>query len=214
MFVIMMLAAAITAQNGPAGEQATPPHLRNLDRLTTYQDYPMESLRAGEAGIVSLVLHVSADGKITSCDVTESSGFERLDTTTCSLVKSRAKFDPGKDAVGAAIAGEYRLAKSWGVGDNQPRATINLSLELASVPQGYRAPAKALLTFKADGRVSACEITSTSGSNSFDQTTCIYLSQQQTIAAPKSKSTDIPATAVRYVTANLSNSSNKISHQK
>jgi len=204
MFIMLMFAALQAVQQPAASETSEAPRLRNPQAIITFQDYPTESLRRSEFGVVSTLLHVSIDGRVTSCTVTESSGFLKLDMKTCSLLKSRARFDPAKDAAGGPVAGEYRSANAWGVDEHQPRTTIDVSLQVSSVPADYRTPVKARLISDADGHISACEITATSGSNAADRAACAYVKQQLTIAAPKSMSDDVPAAAVRYLTASLS----------
>lgn len=204
MFSMLMIAVLNAVQGPGATDLSQPPKLRNPQAVITYQDYPEEVLSRNEYGIVTILLHLSKEGKVTACDVTESSGSAKLDMMTCSLLKKRARFDPAKDATGSPIESEYRLANSWGVDQNQPRTTVDIPLQVSVIPSDYRSPVKARLIFDATGHVTACEITTTSGSAAADRAACSYIKQQLVIAVPKSASSDIPPVAVRYLTASLS----------
>lgn len=204
MVGMLMIAALGVAQEPAAIDSSRAPRLRNPEAVVTYRDYPAASLRRNEHGIVTAWLRVSAAGKVTACDVTESSGSPALDRTTCSLLKERARFEPAKDAAGISVEGEYRLANSWGVDGYQPRTSIDVPLQVSVIPPDYRSPVAARLVFDAAGRVEACEITATSGSAAADRAACTYVGQQLVIAPPRSGSRAVPEAAVRYLTASLS----------
>jgi protein TonB len=74
----------------------------NLASLFSDEDYPASAVRAGESGATGFRLEVGSNGRVTSCSVTSSSGSSALDTTTCRLLKSRARFSPATDNTGAA----------------------------------------------------------------------------------------------------------------
>lgn len=200
MFAMLIFVALQLAQQTAA---AQPPQLLKAQGLITYQDYPSESLRRGEYGIVSVLLRVSAEGKVTSCEVTETSGSATLDSKTCTLLKQRALFEPAKDAGGSAVAGEYRTSSIWGVDQHQPRTTFDIPLQVSRVPAGYQSPVKARLIFDGSGRLTVCEITATSGSEAADRAACAYTKQQFTIKPPRSRSKDVSAAAVRQLSATL-----------
>jgi TonB family protein len=200
----MLLLTAIQAAILTASPQTgVAPRLLNPDKVLGVEDYPSRSLQDNEAGVVSVLLHVAESGKVTSCLVTESSGFAGLDKTTCSVIRMRARFEPAKLASGAATSGEFRMAFSWGVGEQMPSVTKDVTLQVSKVPSDYRAPAKTRLLLDGTGHVTKCEVTSSSGSAAADRAVCAYL-QQFTVSSPKSGSEEVPATAVRYLTASLS----------
>lgn len=204
MFSLLMIATLAMLQDPRAPDLSQPPRLRNAEAVIELEDYPTESLRRLEFGIVTTLLRVSAEGKVTACEVTEKSGSATLDMTTCLLLKKRARFDPARDATGSPIEGEYRQANAWGVNEHQPRTTVDIPLQVSAIPSDYRAPVKARLIFDAMGRVTACEITTRSGSAAADRAACSYIKQELVISAPKSASRDVPAVAVRYLSASLS----------
>lgn len=76
-------------------------------------DYPSGALRQGIEGVVVLSAMISADGKVRSCLVTQSSGSQLLDDTTCRLYTSRARFTPARDADGNPIAAQRSDRFRW-----------------------------------------------------------------------------------------------------
>ena len=64
----------------------------------TIADYPPSAIRAGEAGAVAFTLAIDASGRVTDCHVTQSSGHQSLDSSTCQILRQRAAFRPGAAA--------------------------------------------------------------------------------------------------------------------
>lgn len=122
---------------GPVGDEVVPPYVPPLPQpkidvqpairlvpvkvkprgnpasWVTNDDYPASALRAEEQGRTAFRLDVGADGRVTACDVTASSGSSTLDAAACRLVVRRAKFTPGKDADGNAVGGSYANSFTW-----------------------------------------------------------------------------------------------------
>ncbi len=200
--ITLLLLAHLQAAS-PA-EAARPPRLRNPESILSSRDYPAESLSLGQYGIVSVILYVSPEGKVSACDVTESSGFASLDARTCTLLRLRARFDPAVDTAGAPAAGVYRMANSWGADTHLLRTDVSLPLQVSRLPADYKTPMKARLIFDPTGHVSACEVTDSSGSDAADRAACAYVSRELVLPSPKTRSDKVPAAAVRYLTASLS----------
>ncbi len=78
-------------------------------------DYPAQDLREGNEGTVRFRLGVGADGRVTSCTITASSGFPRLDATACAKLSQRGRFEPGTDENGAKAAGTWYSAVRWSI---------------------------------------------------------------------------------------------------
>lgn len=74
---------------GGHGEAVTGPSLVEGPRPA----YPRSSVRAEEEGTVVCRIHVAADGRVTSVDVVESSGHERLDRAAIEAIE-RWRFEP------------------------------------------------------------------------------------------------------------------------
>ncbi|MDE2412943.1 MAG: TonB family protein, partial [Sphingomonadales bacterium] len=76
-------------------------------------DYPSGPLRRNEEGVTRFRVSVGADGRVASCDVTGSSGSSELDSTTCSLISRRGRFNPATNGEGEAIAGSWSSSVRW-----------------------------------------------------------------------------------------------------
>ncbi len=113
----LALAGALLASDALAcddSKQAAPARAKvNLVSLFGDQDYPAAALAAREQGDVGFALDVGANGRVSGCTVTQSSGSSALDSATCSLVSSRARFTPATDAGGATVADKVRGKISW-----------------------------------------------------------------------------------------------------
>lgn len=75
-------------------------------------DYPSRALREEKEGVTRFRVSVSADGRVTSCDVTGSSGSPELDSTTCSLITRRGRFNPAMED-GSPTSGSWSSSVRW-----------------------------------------------------------------------------------------------------
>ena len=178
-----------------------PPRLIDPQPAIDYSDYPMEAIRRGEAGVVSVLLKVAADGSVSRCDVTETSLSKLLDAQTCTLITRRARFAPATDASGHPVPGEYRLSTPWGL-EKTPRTKIDAVLEVTTLPAGYTRPAAVQLVYNRAGPPADCTVLTSSGSALADRTACDYARRTFTAEMPKSGSS-AAAAAVRYVNASF-----------
>ena len=105
----------------PPPPPAPPPPVRrvqpakaraNLASYITNDDYPSSALRNEEQGTTGFRLDVGPDGRVSGCTVTAPSGSSALDTATCRLLRSRARFTPATDSTGArtsdSVSGRIR----------------------------------------------------------------------------------------------------------
>ena len=83
----------------------------------TSNDYPTSELRLEHEGLTGFRLTVGANGRVTSCEVTASSGWPVLDRAACQKIAARARFEPASDASGAAVPGTYRNSVRWEIPD-------------------------------------------------------------------------------------------------
>ncbi|EQB32842.1 energy transducer TonB [Sphingobium ummariense] len=99
----------------PAPRQAAKPLTPrgNPASWATTDDYPSRALREGQQGTTGFRLEVGADGRVTSCTVTQSSGSSELDDATCKLVTRRARFTPAEDDQGNKMAASYSNRIRW-----------------------------------------------------------------------------------------------------
>jgi TonB family protein len=103
---------------GADGSGAPPPteraHARMaLTSLVSPDDYPAAALRSDEQGQVAFTLEVGPDGRVRSCAIDRSSGSSALDAATCRIMRSRARYDPARDARGVAVADRDRGVVVW-----------------------------------------------------------------------------------------------------
>ena len=71
-----------------------------IEAMIHVEDYPASALRNREQGRVGYTLLVGPNGRVPQCMVTRSSGSSALDSTTCRLLRSRARFTPAADSNG------------------------------------------------------------------------------------------------------------------
>lgn len=116
----------------------------NPSSWVTHHDYPSESLRNGEQGIVAFRLAIGPDGFVQNCTVTEFSGFVRLDALVCPLIKERARFRPATDAEGRPTTGTYSNRVRWMMPGKLP-----LQQHLAYVESYF---------VETDGSITGCKI--------------------------------------------------------
>ena len=85
----------------------------NLGALVMSNDYPARALARRADGTVYFDLDVSAEGRVTACRVTRSSGEPSLDERTCRIMRTRARFRPARDSSGNPVADVYSSMLAW-----------------------------------------------------------------------------------------------------
>lgn len=85
----------------------------NLVALFSNDDYPASALRNEEQGTTVVRLTIGPDGRVSDCNITSSSGSSSLDSTTCSILRRRARFTPAKDQAGNPISDTYTQRIRW-----------------------------------------------------------------------------------------------------
>jgi len=76
-------------------------------------DYPPSALSAGERGIAYFRLVIDPNGRVAGCTITASSGSAALDSATCRIVRSRARFTPALDLTGQPASDSYADRIRW-----------------------------------------------------------------------------------------------------
>lgn len=84
-----LLAGASTPPAAPSPEKAAR-DAANAEVILS--EYPPRARAAGEQGSVFFKVALDREGYATSCEVTQSSGYKRLDQETCDLILNRATF--------------------------------------------------------------------------------------------------------------------------
>lgn len=98
-------------------------------------DYPTQQLEENITGTTSFSLSIDATGRVTDCQVIESSGDSMLDSKTCELVSERATFEPASNDEGTAVPGRYESRVRWEIPQyvleepSKKGATLTLTLD-------------------------------------------------------------------------------------
>jgi len=82
--------------------------------------YPPEAKAQGLQGRTEFKLDIDAQGRITECDIAQSSGSPLLDSTTCALLVTNGRFKPARDASGRAVPGVWQSAMVWKLSNAAP----------------------------------------------------------------------------------------------
>lgn len=85
----------------------------NLASYLSPDDYPAAALRNNEQGRVAFTLDIGADGRVTACRISQSSGSAALDSATCRIMRSRARYTPARNARGAAVTDRQDASVRW-----------------------------------------------------------------------------------------------------
>jgi TonB family protein len=173
----------------------------NPGTWVTNSDYPARAMREEREGTTGFRLSYDASGLPQTCDIVSSSGHVDLDTATCDLTMSRARFQPGKDGTGKAVGGTYTNRIRWKIPAG-PLSGYGAEGDIESLPRGPvaraavrnldmagRYPKAALdagaegdvgfrLDVDAAGAVQHCTVTQGSGSAALDAATCAILKQE------------------------------------
>ena len=87
-WLLLAAIAAGTTMAATAAAAADP----QAEANAAFTEYPKDSLANNEQGTVHYRVRIDGRGIPRQCEVTQSSGFERLDLATCELLMSRARF--------------------------------------------------------------------------------------------------------------------------
>ena len=92
---------------------AGPQPRKPMQQLIGPEDYPASARAVKAEGWVDFILEVGANGRVTGCTITYSSGSTALDSATCRLLRSRARFTPARDSNGMPAASMYDDEIEW-----------------------------------------------------------------------------------------------------
>jgi TonB family protein len=118
--LLTMLAMTMAGQDAPPPAAAPAPTSTSRPRpkgmpqtWVTNDDYPPLAMLVQAEGWPSFRISVGADGAVTGCNITTSSGWSLLDNRACELMRERAEFEPARDATGRAIASSWPSRFRW-----------------------------------------------------------------------------------------------------
>jgi len=72
----------------------TPATPKGRGNVFSDDDYPSASRAAEEEGVARVSYVVGEDGRVSACEIVQSSGFKRLDDATCNIIMRRFRFNP------------------------------------------------------------------------------------------------------------------------
>jgi len=76
-------------------------------------DYPSQAMNNEDEGTVTVSISVGANGRVSGCSTSSSSGSGALDRATCSIIRSRARFEPARDNQGNPTTGTVSQRITW-----------------------------------------------------------------------------------------------------
>jgi protein TonB len=128
--------------SGVAGDQPA----RQTGGSISDADYPASAIRAGAQGTTRVSISVGTTGVVTGCSVTGLSGSSALDSTTCTLIQRRFRFQPATRD-GEPTPTTISRSITWRLPEDEPplpalEATTS-GLDAASsdvVPSAHAAP--------------------------------------------------------------------------
>ncbi|MBA3678354.1 MAG: energy transducer TonB [Sphingosinicella sp.] len=81
--------------------------------LSFERDYPRAARAIRAEGRVFVRIGIAADGRVSGCTITRSSGNGDLDRTTCRLIVQRFRYAPARDQSGQPIAATESTSFDW-----------------------------------------------------------------------------------------------------
>jgi protein TonB len=115
-----LLAAQGVAAPTPAPATGAPAPVRQGTNwpfdLLSDDDYPAAALRNSEQGKVKYRVEIGPDGRVSNCTITSSSGSSILDSATCRIIRSRARFVPATDERGNPVPDRREGEITWRLG--------------------------------------------------------------------------------------------------
>ncbi len=107
----------IIAPPAPAPPKPSPATPRgNPGTWATPNDYPSRALREERSGTTGFRVTIDTNGRVSSCQITSSSGHADLDEATCKNVSRRARFRPAT-LNGEPVEGSYSNRVRWVIPD-------------------------------------------------------------------------------------------------
>lgn len=140
--------------------------------------YPPEAALRQVSGTVRFSISVGADGRVTTCDVTATSGSQELDEGTCEILR-QARFNPARNAAGEPVADRVRQRVTWRQPPFVPREVQPLQSYISysdyppeAIRRGEQGTVEFDLYVSVEGRVTACYVTSSDAGEILDQASC------------------------------------------
>ena len=94
----------------PSMAQGATPKGQNRWQRRIIENYPSRAIRQEEEGTVRMALTIGANGRVSGCSVTGSSGSSTLDNAACKDIRRYGRFNPALDDAGNPTSGSYNTA--------------------------------------------------------------------------------------------------------
>jgi TonB family protein len=111
-FLAFLIAAQLPALSATPVPAPSPPDAWALP-LFSADDYPAAAIRAEEQGRADYRITIGADGRVSDCAITGSSGSSALDSATCRIIRSRARFAAPRDSEGHYVPDSRAGTITW-----------------------------------------------------------------------------------------------------
>lgn len=144
---------ALSVVSALAKDRSQPPMPKgDPAQWITSADYPPEALEKNEQGATTFEVNVDALGTVTACRIVNSSNSSALDDKTCSIMLSKAQFEPARDANGRRVASKFERTVRWVIPTMDP----------TDLTEGRRQVFEVIseVTLDTDGRVVSCRVVS------------------------------------------------------
>jgi len=91
----------------PSQARSASPKGQNRWARRIQENYPSRALREETEGTVGVRVTINADGRVSGCQVSGSSGSSILDAAACKGMERYARFNPALDAAGNPTSGSF-----------------------------------------------------------------------------------------------------------
>ena len=91
----------------PRKTQSASPASGDVRTAFSNDDYPEAAISAGASGTARAQLSIGPDGRVSGCNLVQSTGNGALDATTCNILRRRVKFTPARDSNGNPTSDTY-----------------------------------------------------------------------------------------------------------
>ena len=102
-FVASLFAASACAQTAPIIWSGS----------ISESDYPGAALRKHQQGLVTMKLTIDLRGRVSNCEVVQSSGYDELDAGSCRFWSRRFRYRPARSAENEPVVGELIQQIGW-----------------------------------------------------------------------------------------------------
>ncbi|MBX7458065.1 energy transducer TonB [Qipengyuania sp. 1NDH17] len=188
---IAMSAVSSWAQEADGPRGATPRDIQ-VWAGKIQQEYPSAALRNAEEGTVVMSIGIGTEGRVTSCQIEQTSGSQALDNAACSGMLRHAQYDPARNENGDTIATTMKQSIRYVLPDASSisprpydraepideeawREKVFDSEFVAAIGKVGRGRAIYMLTLDENGKPTGCGMAYPSGDVALDRKTCAGL---------------------------------------